>query len=349
MGMFNLKGDSKMHLLAPLGHLFSIRLKNEQLTVYLSELSLEKEQTAQEKNAVAAELQKLQEQQEESKKKEENAKQLVENLEEANSQLRNELESLKEKMAKTGEEMKSTLDEREENMNNLKKQVENKTKCIEELQQENKVLEKKMTAESKKSNTSEGKVNKLQLEMENMKKQHKEEVDIYQKDIETRKVNENKLREEVEKMRLLCDETAMIQRETDSRCQHKITEMMALMEKHKENLVKEHSGRVIPESEKKHKTYVLKTAPVDKMQRGRSTNLPAEQSSSKKQKVLVQLEPQSDSSEHTDLLSPAPCSVKSPGSALKLKTTRRMREAGWTALSKTDRRRKIKDAGKFFA
>ncbi|KAL9815782.1 synaptonemal complex protein 1-like [Geothlypis trichas] len=302
------------------------------------------------------------------------------------------------------------------------------------LFQQNKVLEKKMTAESKKSNTYEGKVNKLQLEMENMKKQHKEEVDIYQKDIETRKVNENKLREEVEKMRLLCDETAMIQRETDSRCQHKITEMMALMEKHKneydkmiaekdaelkvykmkeqkqisseralenelsclkselsslkeqlkaemeekENLVKEHSGRVIPESEKKHKTYVLKTAPVDKMQRGRSTNLPAEQSSSKKQKVLVQLEPQSDSSEHTDLLSivseeemfknlykdypqasqlhattpkksPAPCSVKSPGSALKLKTTRRMREAGWTALCKTDRRRKIKDAGKFFA
>lgn len=43
-------------------------------------------------------------------------------------------------------------------MNNLKKQVENKTKCIEELQQENKVLQKKLTAESKKSNTYEGKV-----------------------------------------------------------------------------------------------------------------------------------------------------------------------------------------------
>lgn len=34
--------------------------------MYLSKLSLEKEQTAQEKNAVAAELQKLQEQQEAS-------------------------------------------------------------------------------------------------------------------------------------------------------------------------------------------------------------------------------------------------------------------------------------------
>ncbi|XP_059335725.1 LOW QUALITY PROTEIN: synaptonemal complex protein 1-like [Ammospiza nelsoni] len=381
-------------------------------------------------------------------------------------------------------------------MNNLKKQMENKTKCIEELQQENKVLKKKITAESKKSNTYEGKVNKLQLEMENMNKQHKEEVDIiYKKDIETRKVNENKLCEEVEKMRLLCNETAMIQRETDAiSCQHKITEMVALMEKHKneydkmveekdaelkvykmkqqkqfsseralenelsclkkelsslkaqlraeieekENLVKEHSGSMIPDSEKKHKkiqtyvprtpkpcldlysesinvknrkspnfipkikkikvkkkknvfvrtgspldsptlkTYVIKTPPRDKMQSGRSTNLPAGQSSRKKQKVLVQLDTESDSSEHTDLLSivseeetfknlykdypqasqlhstapkksPAPCSVKSPGSALKLKTMRRMRQAGWTVLSKTDRKRKIKDNVKLFA
>ncbi|XP_039568313.1 synaptonemal complex protein 1 [Passer montanus] len=409
-------------------------LKNEQLTVYLNKLSLEKEQIAQEKNAVAAELKKLQEQQEDSKKKEENTKQLVENLEEANNQLRNELESLKEKMAKTGEEIKSTLDEREENVNNLKKQVENKTKCIEELQQENKVLKKKITAESKKNSTYEGKVNKLQLEMENMNKQHKEAVDIYQKDIETRKVNENKLREEIEKMRLLCDETSMIKRETDIRCQHKITEMMALMEKHKneydkmveekdaelkvykikqqkqlsseralenelsclknelsslkeqlkaeieekENLVKEHSRNVIPESEKKYMTYVIKTPPTDKMQSGRSTNLSSEQSTRKKQKVLLPLDTQSDSSEHTDLLSivseeeifknlykdypqasqlhstapkktPAPSSVKSPGSALKLKTMRRMREAGWTAVSKMDRKRKIKEVVKFFA
>ncbi|KAM7013522.1 synaptonemal complex protein 1-like [Passerculus sandwichensis] len=138
-------------------------------------------------------------------------------------------------------------------MNNLKKQMENKTKCIEELQQENKVLKKKITAESKKSNTYEGKVNKLQLEMENMNKQHKEEVDIYKKDIETRKVNENKLCEEVEKMRLLCDETAMIQRETDARCQHKITEMVALMEKHKNEY-----DKMVEEKDAELKVYKMK-------------------------------------------------------------------------------------------
>ncbi|XP_066063924.1 synaptonemal complex protein 1 isoform X2 [Chamaea fasciata] len=388
-------------------------LKNEQLTVCLNKLSLEKEQIAQEKNGVAAELKKLQEKQEDSKKKEENTKQLVENLEEANDQLRNELESLKEKMAKTGEEIKSKLDERDEN---------------------NKVLKKKITAESKKTSHYEGKVNKLQLEMENMNKQHKEAVDIYQKDIETRKVNENKLHEEVEKMKLLYDEAAMIQRETDVRCQHKITEMVALMEKHKseydkmveekdaelkvykikqqkqlsseralenelsclkselsslkeqlkaeieekENLVKEHSRKMIPESEKKHKTYIIKTPPKDKLQSGGGTNLPSEQSVRKKQKVLLQLDTESDSSEHTDLLSivseeemfkklykdypqasqlhspapkktPAPSSVKSPGSALKLKTMRRMRDAGWTTVSKADRKRKMKEVVKFFA
>ncbi|NWT18983.1 SYCP1 protein, partial [Vireo altiloquus] len=225
-------------------------LKNEQLTVYLNKLSLEKEQITQEKNGMAAELKKLQERQEASLS---NYLLMLVNL-----ALRNELESLKEKMARTGEEIKSQLDEREENvchvmcfvmkicyitcrteskckmlMNNLKKQVENKTKCIEELQQENKVLKKKITAESKKNSIYEGKVNKLQLEMENMDKEHKEAVDIYQKDIETKKVNENKLHEEVEKMRLLYDEATMIQRETDIRCQHKITEMVALMEKHK--------------------------------------------------------------------------------------------------------------------
>ncbi|NWH46788.1 SYCP1 protein, partial [Fregata magnificens] len=429
-------------------------LKNEQLTGYIDKLLLEKEQIAQEKSGMATELKKLQESHEascklraDSRKKEENTKQLVEKLEEANGQLRqvktninvqNELESLKEKMAKKGEEIKSKLDEREENaksieneisrkekqlkilenkMNNLKKQVENKTKCTEELQQENKVLKKKITAESKKASIYEGKVNKLQLEMENMNKQHKETLDIYQKDIETKKVNENKLLEEVEKMRLLADEATITQRETDVRCQHKITEMVALMEKHKheydkmveekdtelklykikeqeqlsskrsleselsclkselsslkeqlkaeieekENLAKEPPSSMVPENEKKHKkiqthfsetpkahldldcasmnvknkkspndipikvnmmekkkkppsvsaksplgspslrTYIIKTPPIHKLQ-SESTSLHSEQCMRKKQKVLLRLDAQSDSSEHSDLL-----------------------------------------------
>ncbi|XP_010153488.1 PREDICTED: synaptonemal complex protein 1, partial [Eurypyga helias] len=488
-------------------------LKNEQLTVDINKLLLEKEQITQEKSDMAAEFKKLQESHEGSRKTEEKAKQLVENLEEANGQLRNELESLKEKMAKKGEEIKSKLDEREENaknieneiskkekqlrilenkLNNLKKQVENKSKCVEELQQENKMLKKKISAESKKTSIYEGKVNKLQLEMENMNKQHKETVDTYQRDIETKEVNENKLLEEVEKMRLLADEATIAQRETDIRCQHKITEMVALMEKHKheydkmveekdaelklykikeqeqlsskvsleselsclkselsflkeqlkaeiaekENLAKELPQNTVPENEKKHKkiqthfsetpkphfdldcasvsvkpkkapndtsvkatmmeknkippsasaqsllgspslkTYIIKTPPIHKLQSG-SRDLHSEQSMRKKQKVLLQLDAQSDSSEHSDLLTivseeemfkklykdypqasqlyamtpkkkPATSTVKTPGSIPKLTTMRQMREAGWTAVSKMDRKRKMKEAEKLF-
>eukprot|EP00075_Anas_platyrhynchos_P011555 XP_027300808.1 synaptonemal complex protein 1 isoform X4 [Anas platyrhynchos] len=409
-------------------------LKNEQLTVHINTLLLEKEQMDQEKSNIAAELRKLQEIHEGDRKKEENTKLLVDNLEETNGQLRNELESLKEKMAKKGEEIKSKLDESEENvchtksieneisrkerqlkildnkLNNLKKQVENKTKYIEELQQENKVLKKKMTAESKKTSIYEGKVNKLQLEMENMKNQHKETVDMYKREIEAKRVTENKLLQEVEKMKLLADEATVTQREMDIRCQHKITEMMALMEKHKheyDKMVEEKDTELklckIKEQEQlslkrtleselsclkselsslkeqlkveiEEKTYIVKTPPVHKMQ-SESTNLLSEQR--KKQKVLLQLDAQSDSSEHSDLLSivseeemfkklykdypqasqlyamtpkkkPTTSNLKAPGSALKLTTMRKMREAGWTAVSKMDRKRKIKEAEKLF-
>nr|XP_021153976.1 synaptonemal complex protein 1 isoform X4 [Columba livia] len=488
-------------------------LRNEQLTASINKLLLEKEQIEQEKSGMATELKKLQESNEDSRKKEENAKQLVENLEEANDQLRNELESLKEKMVKKGEEIQSQLDEREENaksienemsrkekqlkilenkLNNVKKQVENKNKCIEELQQENKVLKKKITAESKKTSAYEGKVNKLQLEMENMNKQHKETVDIYQKDMEAKKVNENKLLEEVEKMRSLADKATVAQRETDIQCRHKITEMVALMEKHKgeydkmveekdtelklckikeqeqlsskrsleselsslkselsslkeqlkaeieekENLAKERPQNTRPENEKKNKkiqtdfsetpktpldlecasinvktkkspydiptkasmmekkkmppsvstksplrspllkTYSIKTPPTPKLQ-SESTNLYSDQCMRKKQKVLLQLDAHSDSSEHSDLLSmvseeemfkklykdypqasqlcamtpkkkPPTSNLKTPGSVLKLTTMRKMREAGWATVSKMDRKRKMKEAEKLF-
>ncbi|NXP70876.1 SYCP1 protein, partial [Ramphastos sulfuratus] len=485
-------------------------LKNEELTVYINKLLLEKEQIAQEKSGMATELKKLQESQEASCK---HRLKIYRCLLILHFAFRNELESLKEKMVKKSEETKSKLDEREENAknieyeilrkekqlkilenrsNNLKKQLENKTKCIEELQQENKVLKKKITAESKKAIVYEGKVDKLQLEIENMNKQHKETVEIYLKDIETKNENENKLLEEIEKMRLLADEATTAQRETDIRCQHKITEMVALMEKHKheydkmveekdaelklykikeqeqvssktsleielsclksdlsalkeqlkaeieekEKLAKELPQNMVPESEKRHKkiqtyfpetpkphldvdsesikvkhkktpydtpmkfsmmekkkmppsvseenplgspllkTYNIKTPPIHKLQ-SEITNLHSDQCMRKKQKVLLKLDTQSDSSECSDLLSivseeetfkklykdypqasqfyattpkkkPPTPSVRTPGSVLKLTTMRKMCEAGWTAVSKMDRKRKIKEAEKLF-
>ncbi|XP_052554469.1 synaptonemal complex protein 1 isoform X3 [Tympanuchus pallidicinctus] len=420
--------------------------KNEQLTVTINTLLLEKEQMAQEKSNMATELKKLQESHEDQREKEENIKQLVEHLEEANGQLRNELESLREKMAKKGEEVKSKLDESEENtksieneilkkerqlkmlenkLNTMKKQVENKTKCIEELQQENKALKKKMTAESKKTSSYEGKVNKLQLEMENMNKQHKARVDIYEKEIEAKGVTENNLLEEVEKMRLLADEATIAQREADIRCQHKITEMMALMEKHKHEY-----DKMVEEKDTELKLYKIKEQEQASLKRALETELSCLKSelSSLKEQLKAEIEnkkiqthfsetpkphsdpdsasinvkklfSQSDIPIKTSVMEstktspraflqsplvrrslkslvsdeevfkklykdypqasqlyamtpkqkPTASNLKAPSSALKLATMRKVRETGWTAVSKMDRKRKIKDSEKLFS
>ncbi|XP_067414823.1 synaptonemal complex protein 1-like isoform X2 [Emydura macquarii macquarii] len=468
-------------------------LQNEELNMNCNKLLLEKEQITQQKSDTITELKKLQEVHKDNRKKEEKTEKLIENLEETNSQLRNDLESLKEKMKKKDEEAKYKLDESEENTRNIGSEISRKEKQLKMLENKNKVLKKKIAAESKQSSIYEGKVNKLQLELENVNRQHKETVDCYQKEIEAKNITEEKLLEKVEKMRLIADEAVILQKEIDIRCQHKIAEMVALMEKHKhqydkmveekdtelelckrkeqeqmsikrsletelshvkndllslkeqfkieteekEKLAREAKENVVSEKEKKHKkiqtsfmetpktslnltsasvnskktlsqnftpfrenklenketsswtsaksvlstpllkTYIVKTPPRYKLQR-EGMNPFSEEDMKKKRKVLLELDTQSDSSEHNDLLSivseeemfkklykncpqashlrvmtpkkiPTPSTLKSPGAALKLTAMRKMREAGWTAVSKMDRKKKMKEAEKLFA
>uniref|UniRef100_A0A8C3HUY3 Uncharacterized protein n=1 Tax=Chrysemys picta bellii TaxID=8478 RepID=A0A8C3HUY3_CHRPI len=109
-----------------------------------------------------------------------------------------------------------------------------------------------------------------------------------------------------------------------------------------------------------------------------SMNPLSEEDMKKKRKVLLELDTHSDSSEHNDLLSivseeemfkklykncpqasrlcvmtPNKIStlstIKSTGAALKLTAMKKMRETGWTAVSKMDRKRKMKEAEKLFA
>uniref|UniRef100_A0A8C9JSA0 Synaptonemal complex protein 1 n=1 Tax=Panthera tigris altaica TaxID=74533 RepID=A0A8C9JSA0_PANTA len=209
------------------------KLKTTELNASCNRLSLENKKLAQETSEMALELKKQQEDTDNSKKKEERMLKQIENMEKTETQLRNELESVREELKQKGDEVKCKLDKSEENCNNLRKQVENKNKCIEELQQENKALKKKGTAESKQLNIYEIKVNKLELELEVAKQKFKEMTDIYQKEIKDKTISEENLLEEVEKAKVIADEAVKLQKEIDKRCQHKIAEMVALMEKHK--------------------------------------------------------------------------------------------------------------------
>ncbi|XP_054319133.1 synaptonemal complex protein 1 isoform X7 [Pongo pygmaeus] len=209
------------------------KLKNTELTSHCNKLSLENKELTQETSDMTLELKNQQEDINNNKKQEERMLKQIENLEETETQLRNELEYVREELKQKRDEVKCKLDKSEENCNNLRKQVENKNKYIEELQQENKALKKKGTAESKQLNVYEIKVNKLELELESAKQKCGEITDTYQKEIEDKKISEENLLEEVEKAKVIADEAVKLQKEIDKRCQHKIAEMVALMEKHK--------------------------------------------------------------------------------------------------------------------
>uniref|UniRef100_A0A8C0A6K7 Synaptonemal complex protein 1 n=1 Tax=Bos mutus grunniens TaxID=30521 RepID=A0A8C0A6K7_BOSMU len=208
------------------------KLKNTELTASCNRLSLENKELAQETSDMALELKKQQEDINNSKRQEERMLKQIEHLGETETQLRNELESVREELKQKGDEVKSKLDKSEENCNNLRKQVENKSKFIEELQQENKAFKKKSTAESKQLNVYEIKVNKLEIELEGAKQKFKQMTDSYQKEIEDKKLLEENLLGEVAKAKVVADEAVKLQKEIDI-CQHKIAEMVALMEKHK--------------------------------------------------------------------------------------------------------------------
>ncbi|XP_043389559.1 synaptonemal complex protein 1 isoform X7 [Chelonia mydas] len=332
---------------------------------------------------------------EKMKKKDEEAKTKLDESEENTRNIGSEI-SRKEKQLKM----------LENKFNNLKKQIENKTKYNEELQQEsfplshptlgqscllveepsrnlgrllgasvslhqNKVLKKNIAAESKQSSIYEEKVNKLQLELENVSRQHKETVDSYQKEIEAKNITEEKLIEKHQYDKMVEEKDTELEL-----CKTKEQEQMSVKQS-LEKLTREAKENAVSEKEKKHKIYTVKTPPKYKLQR-ESMNPLSEEDMKKKRKVLLELDTHSDSSEHNDLLSivseeemfkklykncpqashlcvmtpkkiPTLSTIKSPGAALKLTAMRKMRETGWTAVSKMDRKKKMKEAEKLFA
>ncbi|KAM6167412.1 synaptonemal complex protein 1 isoform 2-T2 [Erethizon dorsatum] len=260
------------------------KLKNTELTVSCNKLSLENKELAQETSDMALELKKQQDNINDSKKQEERMLKQIGNLEETEIQLRNELESVKKDLKQKGDEVKCKLEKSEENCNNLRKQVENKSKYIEELQQENKALKKKGTAESKQLNAYEIKVSKLELELESARQKFEEMTHNYQKEIEAKKLSEENLLGQVEKATVRADEAVKLQKDIDIRCQHKIAEMVALMEKHKhqyDKIVEERDSELgLYKSKEQEQSSVR--ASLEKLQRAAKENIALKEKKDKK-------------------------------------------------------------------
>uniref|UniRef100_A0A8D0IKS6 Uncharacterized protein n=1 Tax=Sus scrofa TaxID=9823 RepID=A0A8D0IKS6_PIG len=156
----------------------------------------------------------------------------------------NKLSQEKKELAQEASDMALEIKKHQEDIKNSRKQEERMLKQIENLEETETQLRNELESVKEelkqkgdevkcKLDKSEENVSKLELELESTKQKFKEMTDIYQKEIEDKKLSEENLLGEVDKAKVIADEAVKLQKEIDIRCQHKIAEMVALMEKHK--------------------------------------------------------------------------------------------------------------------
>uniref|UniRef100_A0A3B4VJM4 Synaptonemal complex protein 1 n=1 Tax=Seriola dumerili TaxID=41447 RepID=A0A3B4VJM4_SERDU len=290
---------------------------------------------------------------------------------------------------------------------------------------QNKILKKQITKEIAKSSQLENVISSLHDESQNLEKLNEEIHQKLLKDLEYKSTFAAELENEV--IKLTAAEAIKNKEDAELKCQHKIADMVALMEKHKSQYdrIVEEKDAELDENKKKEKEAVSQRKSLEldlskhkteneqlkkqlKTETTKKENLQKELTDLKKEmssmeitqvseaenkqvqsqyickyaatddvsyrirtppsaekaahwgKSTFEFDPKSDSSDQNDLLvrifiyttstfiqiqSPV---TKSPGSLLKLAAMKRMRDAGWTAVTRGDKKKK-KNNEKIFA
>uniref|UniRef100_A0A672QK97 Synaptonemal complex protein 1 n=1 Tax=Sinocyclocheilus grahami TaxID=75366 RepID=A0A672QK97_SINGR len=251
---------------------------------------------------------------------------------------------------------------------------------------------------------------KLKEDSESIEKCHKEELQKISSDLKDKSTLEAQLNLEVQKLKQTAMEALKSKDDTEIKCQQKISDMVALMERHKHEYDKMVEEKDAELSEKRMReaevsaskgtvnkdlhtplwSKTTKTTPQIKvwgqpelfalfiihlehlyepvcfpLQSFRIRTPPTPEITGSWKENILKLDPKSDNSDSNDILvnfiylhtigivlytnsvqSSFPC--KSPGTVLKLAAIKRMRDAGWTTVSNSDKRKK-KVTDKIFA
>ncbi|XP_035242724.1 synaptonemal complex protein 1 isoform X2 [Anguilla anguilla] len=226
----------------------------EELRASFTELQLQKEALSLQAQGAAADIRKLEAHLKEGKESEKKIAQEMKRAEEEKQQLRHELEYLKATVEEHGRESE-TVNKRQEDsnkslqnelakkekqikalevkMNTLKTKIETKTKAHEECLKENKNLKRHVATENDKCSQFEMEVSELRGELKAASLRYAEELETLRQAVETQRSSGAQLQEKVHKLQLTAAEAAKSKEETEMKCQHKISDMVALMDKHK--------------------------------------------------------------------------------------------------------------------
>ncbi|XP_044070793.1 synaptonemal complex protein 1 isoform X2 [Siniperca chuatsi] len=151
-----------------------------------------------------------------------------------------ETETLQKKIEENCEHLQEEITEKEKQIKavetklcNLRRKFEIKLKAQEDYQKENKMLKKQIAKEIVKSSQLETVINSLHEESQSLKRLNEEDHQKLLKDLESKSTFAAELENEVQKFRLTAAEAIKNKEDTELKCQHKIADMVALMEKHK--------------------------------------------------------------------------------------------------------------------
>ncbi|MFT7814103.1 synaptonemal complex protein 1 [Arapaima gigas] len=219
---------------------------NKALIASFKKLQIQNETVAQQTPDNASGAQVLEVYLQESIANEKKTKKEIKRLEEENYKLRQdsfyeEKKTLKEKYETSIQSLKKEVIKKEKllksfemKLNTAKAKIENKTKAQEECLKEKRNLTKQLATENEKCHKLKNEVNEIKEQLIKTNILNKEKLKKLQEDIEIKTETEAELQKKVvEKLTLEASDAAKSKEEMEFKCQKKISNMVSLMEKHK--------------------------------------------------------------------------------------------------------------------
>ncbi|KAM8914934.1 synaptonemal complex protein 1 [Spinachia spinachia] len=229
------------------------KLKNTKLSSAFNELQCEKTALQQQFESGSSNVKAAEANTKASEEKVVKLTKETQRLEEENQRLREEVntiktqtqvmyqetETLQKKFEENCEHLQEEMTEKDNRIKsvetklcNLRKKLETKCKAQDGFQKENKMLQKQLVKENAKSSQLQITIIALQEESQNLK-QLNEDHHILRRDLESKSSLVAELENGLQKLRLAAVEAIKVKEDAELKCQHKIADMVALMEKHK--------------------------------------------------------------------------------------------------------------------
>uniref|UniRef100_A0A8P4KTJ3 Synaptonemal complex protein 1 n=1 Tax=Dicentrarchus labrax TaxID=13489 RepID=A0A8P4KTJ3_DICLA len=157
----------------------------------------------------------------------------IQRLEKENQCLREEITSIQTKIQGEYQEAETLQKKMEENCEHQQKEIAEKEKQIKAVETKLCNFRKKIEIKLKAQEECQKEINSLHKESENLKRLNEEDHQKLLKDLESKSIFAAELDNEVKKLRTTATEAIKKKEDTELKCQHKIADMVALMEKHK--------------------------------------------------------------------------------------------------------------------